>query len=345
MAYQTGSATSMIDLLTKLSVFAVANGWTEDELDNGAGVAGEGRFALSKNNIFVSFKWNATTPLHLSVHQATAYSGANHPGEHTNDSGNGYNDASGRYSNTNLLTERCVSDLGDGPFPSYYFFENDASPAYLHVVVEKSSQTFRHFGMGEMEKFNDWTGGEYAYGHYHLETTGVNNIQGNNGNSCLLDGFFQTTGSGTAKRAATIRAEGFPHQGGSEKWLQCGGYTTFTSEANWRDTAGNIKRVANGGFRAGPLAYSIGQFSSNVTTGHIPLYALGLFLRDFTNSFVYFLGTVPDIRGVHLLELAAKQEVTIGSDTWVMFPTARRTNTDVENRTNFQGIAYKKVTA
>lgn len=340
MAYETGSATDLGDLLSKLDVFLVANGWTQDDFDDGATTAAEGFANWTKNTMSMGLKWVANAPNNMSVHQATAHSGSGFPGTHTNDSGNGYNSAFG--SDANLELERCVNSIGDGPFVSYHFFEQDSGPAYVHIVVEIESEVFRHFGWGEMEKFNDWTGGEYCYGHYARE--GTNNSPVRTETTIFGDGIFTNTGT-SAKRGATIRAEGFPMQGGAEKWFICIGGTTTLDSADRLDTAGEIKRVVCGGARGGPIAFPLGQFRSDVATGHIPMYPLGYFVRDFTNSFLYFIGNFPDIRGIDIFNLAPGQEITIGSDVWIVFPQTRRTEDNVNDRTYYQGFAYKKVTA
>ena len=341
MAYSTGSATDLGDLLSKLDTFLVANGWTQDDFDDGATTASQGFAQWNKNSMHVGLKWVANAPNNMSIHQALGNGGAVFPGAHTDDSGNGYNAAFG--SDSQLEGERCVNTIGDGPFVSYHFFEQDASPAYVHVVVETESEVFRHFGWGEMDKFNDWTGGEYCYGCYIEEST--TSTHNDTGHVMFMDGVSALTSS-TTRRNATIHAEGLPHQGVSEKWLHhAGGITSNSSQANWTDSAGQNKQITCGGFRQGPVAWMNGQFRSDVATGHIPMYPQAIFTYDFSNNFTYFLGTIPDIRGVEIFNFAPGQEVTVGSDVWVFFPTGRRTEDAVLNRTYYQGVAYKKVTA
>lgn len=340
MAYETGSAVDLGDLLSKLDIFMVANGWTQDDFDDGVSAAAEGFAQWHRGNLHIGVKWVANAPNNMSIHQALGNAGAVFPGAHTDDSGNGYNAAFG--TDAQLDDERCVNDIGNGPFPSYHFFENDASPNYVHIVVEVSSETFTHFGWGEMNKFNDWTGGEYCYGFFRDE--GTNSSAIDIAHYAPFDG-IQAVSSTLAKRNATIHAEGLPNQLAAEKWLIHIGGTTILDSVDRTDTAGEIKRVTFGGFRGGPVAYLLGSFRADVATGHIPLYPWAIFLRDFTNEFSYFLGDIPDIRGVDIFNFSPAQEVTVGSDVWIMFPMVRRTLDNIIGRTYFGGIAYKKVTA
>lgn len=325
MAYETGTATNLADLMTKLDTFAVANGWTSDQLSTGTGQS-----ALHKGSVYVSFRWNTGTPLVLGIYQALGYTGGNQPGQHPNDSGNGAVSST----NTVLDDERCVGDIGNGAFPSYFFFEQDSGPAYIHVVVEISTDVFRHFGFGNIEKFGDWTGGEYVYGQFKT-TTGATS----NNNTNLLDGLF--LGGASRERSATLHCEGLPGQAGTSKWGDVSDNTT--NPAN--DTAGNTRIMIHGGFRGGPIARHFGFLAPGSTSGFVPQYPIGLFYRDFTNSNAYFLGFQPDVRGINIRFFVPKEEVTIGSDVWVMFPASQKSTAATANASLYLGVAYKKVTA
>lgn len=335
MAYETGTATSLADLLSKLNTFAAANGWTVDEFDT---VGGD--WALSKGTVFVSARWNVATPLELSIHQALAFSGTGTlPGNHTDDSGNGFNTTSS-HTNTDLDNERHVTHIGNGPFLAYHFFEKDSGPAYLHVSVEVSAGSWRHFGFGTMEKVGTWTGGEYAYGQ--VMSTSLLHTAVLVSESYLLDGLLAQ--SGGMLDAATIHVEGLPNQPGSGKWGVVGGSTSATSTG--LDTAGIARERIRGGFRSGPVARMFGLFSGSSLTGLIPLYKIAIFHDDGTaTTRRRLLGYMPDVRGINIRNFAAGQEVLIGADTYVMLPLAIRTSDNVTFRTYFSGIAYKKVTA
>ena len=57
---------------------------------------------------------------------------------------------------------------------------------------------------------------------------------------------------------------------------------------------------------------------------------------------------VPDLFRVNMSSLDPEQEISIGSDTYVVFPMTNKDsqNTlDNEGYTGFEGLAYKKITA
>ena len=327
MAFQTGSSTDLADLIADLSTFLTANGWTEDERDNTGG-----DFAFSKNSIFVSGRWDTTSPSIISLHQATAFvSTATLPGDHTGDSGNGYNTSSS-HTNANLDGERHVDLASDGPY-AYWFFEQDSGPAYIHIVVEISTDVFVHFGFGEINKIGNWVGGEYLYGNRH---TGSSELLTTS--TWLFDGHFQSITSTDEQMAATIRlASGLPNQG-TAVWGQIWGRNANIPN----DTAGNPKALVVGGFRSSLVAVPFGLFSGSKTTGHIPMYSIPATYWDQGSNHVYALGFLPDVRGINIRNFAPADIVTIGGEQWYIFPAKLRDTATVTNATGFSGIAYRR---
>jgi hypothetical protein len=319
MAFSTGTSTNLAALMTALDAFAVANGWTQDQLNTGTGMA-----ALHRNSVYVSFRWNTSTPNNLGIYQALGYTGGNDPGAHPNDSGNGNVTSV----DADLDNERYVA-AGNGPF-TYWFFEQDF---YLHVVIEVSADLFRHFGFGTLVKTGDWTGGEYAYGQ-HKATSGAVAVA----DTMLLDGLFDDLTAAQESRAATLHLEGLPNQVASGRWGQVWGATTGAQT----DTGGIAKVNIQGGFRGGPTAAYFGRYSAGSSSGGIPMYPVELYYRDVANSRVYYLGYQPDVRGLNIRNFAVREIVTIGSDQWYTFPSQQKTVGNTGPGTNNQGIAYRR---
>lgn len=332
MTYETGTATTLEDLLAKLSTFATTThgGWTEGYLNTT-----NGWFELHKGNLSVSFRWTKTgTPTALSVHQATAFVGTGTaPGAHTNDSGNGWNTSATGHTNANIISERHVSEIGNGPFVSYHFFADDSGPDYIHVVVEPVAGMFRHFGFGTLDKFgNNWVGGEYAYGHVQEQSPSATPVDTDT--TCLLDGLATSP-----IICSTVRiASGLANQGAAV-W----GVVTPSTATLLTDTAGNIRQKIHGSFRSGLTARNFGNVVGNFSSGAISLYGMPVWYKDPSNPRVYLLGYHADVRGVNVRNFEPAQEVTIGSDVWLMFPLSIRSNAAVTARTRHCGIAYRKV--
>lgn len=335
MTYETGTALNVEDLLTKLSTFAVTThgGWTQGYLNTT-----NGWFELHKGSLSFSSKWTKTgTPTVISCHQATAFvDTSTAPGAHTADSGNGFNTTTTGHTNANLETERCVRDIGNGPYPSYHFFADDVANDYIHVVAEAVTGTFRHFGFGILDKFgNNWTGGEYVYGHYNDNATNATQVDPNT--QVLLDALGVS--SSDILRAATLKIGGLANIG-SAVW---GVSAQNVSASLLTDTAGNVRRQIHGGFRGGFEARGFGNPVGNFSTGYVPLQQISAYYRDPSNPRVYLLGYLPAVAAVNVRNFSPAQEVTVGTDDWLIFPLSIKTTAAVAGRTANAGIAYKKV--
>lgn len=338
MTYETGTADDLEDLLTKLDVFAdtTHGGWTGGYASNPQTT--DGWFELSKGSLSFSAKYPIVeTPEHMSLHQATGFVGTGTaPGAHTADSGNGYNGGTTGHTNANLDDERCVQDIGNGPFTSYHFFADDVAPRdYIHCVVQPEPGLFRHFGFGTLEKFgNNWVGGEYVYGHRQDSSTSANPTSTNH--TTLLDG---RCGSGLRLSAATMRiASGLENQSPAV-WSVA---AEVVSASLLNDTAGNVRRQLHGGYRAGMTARGFGQVIGQGSSGYVGFYPITAFHRDPNNARVQYLGHMSDVAAFNTRNFAAEEEIVIGSDTWVLFPMSSKTVANVVNRSLYSGIAYLK---
>lgn len=329
MTYETGTPSSLADLATKMDTFLVAEGWTQDQLDTGGGKA-----AWHLNTVFVQVRWQAGVNTTLGIYQSLAFDGTgDDPGEHTDDSGNGAISGTA----ATIEGERCVEDLGAAPFTAYHFFADDE---HFYCVLETTTAgIFRHFGWGDMEaggtKYGDgWTGGEFAYGHFHI----ANALDV--GNTVLADGLFDHAND---KRAATVHMEGMPNQAASSKWGQIWGATYATARPV--DRATNAKNLVVGGFRSGAFARNFGWPPSMTQSGYVSLIPIFLWYVDGTTSpeELRLMGSLPDIAMMNMNNFDVGEEFTIGSDTWKVFPTVAKADTASDEESQNQGIAYKKV--
>lgn len=318
MAYQQGTSTGVQDLFDKLSTFAVANGWTQDH-------AAAGRLFLSRGTNFVSFRWDTGTPANAGIYHALAFSGSGtDPGNHTDDSGQGV--ISG--TNATIGTGRHVPLVNSSA--RYWFFEDDF---YIHIVQEFGANEFRHFGFGRLDKFGDnWTGDEYAYGWRYDPAGGTSSSAVRTPSSMLLDGLLNTVAF-----AADVHMVGIPGQAAG-KWGVIGGVLTPGN-----DRGGTARTLVYGGYRGNTVARAFGRWGSNNQQGLVSLYPINIFAKEASNTRVYNLGSMKDVRGVSLQFFNGADEVIIGSDTWIFFPSRSRADTATANKTVWQGIAYKKV--
>ena len=344
MAFTSQDTSSLADAVSKLNTFLAANGWSTHH------VPASGEFAAWKNPsgsiwITCALQWDTGTPQYCGVYQwhGQAYDTGGTTGtvpyDQTDDSGFG----AASTTNATLGGQRRVDMGSSGPEHIWVFEDTN----YWHAVIRRDTDIYEHFGSGYLTKYNDWTGGEYTYGHFQDNTFSSDTaIKG--GTSILLDGLAVDTSPGATnmeERCATLHIEGMAEQT-TEIWGAVLGAQSSSLLGVARDASARIHIL--GGFRGGMLNFpmNFGQFPGTIQRGLVPMYPIVLGYWDRTANEVYGpLGVMPDVRGVSLRNYANESEITVGSDTWVVFPSRRRKDADTSGAgyTMLQGIAYKQV--
>lgn len=359
--WKNETCSSLQDLLTKLDTFLTTGGagnpgWTAEDTD-GLGNSlntTTGVWAISKAGtgsdvVQIAAQYDAGgTEGRFGLYQYYDSSGtgsyvrADDPWGQVGDSGNGYAGTT----NSALAGARHVT-IGLSPI-QYWCFTGDT---YVHVVVEVAVGEFVHFGFGILDKFNDWDGGEYCYG-YRYDDGGTSNVAIRDDTTTLLDGNAKDDVEDMELQAATMRLEGMTDSPSGGLWAVCMGNQASGSLGNDRQSTPKARIHVSGGFRAGSHATMFGSFGGLITQGLIPTYPIVVYHwdRDISGSSTMSgsiapLGAMKDVRGVSLHNFAARDEVTIGSDDWVIFPARKRDDGgDLEDSTGYQGICYKKST-
>lgn len=145
--YQTGVASSPLDLLQKFVTFATSHGWNDN-----VPASGDVVLINPDADLFVGF--DATTS-ELNFRGALGYDGLLAYDAQPNNAGRTF-----------------ALNLGAGPFTSYHFFVGDEdSRDYAHAAIEVSANIYRHMAFGQMLKSGAFTGGVYCDGTYLQDDT------------------------------------------------------------------------------------------------------------------------------------------------------------------------------
>lgn len=323
MAFTTGVAADQDALMTALSVFVAANGWTVDELDTTAN-----QMSLSRGSVFVHFAWDDNS---IAMYQSLAFDGPSIPPHtHTDDSGNGDTTPA------TVNSERRVNDIGAGPYTAHHFFEDDATAPYVHVVLEYAPGLYRHFGFGTIDKSGDWTGGEYVYGHLWDQSASGIDAPNSLSHSLGLD-----VRSSTDNVGATMHVEGLTAQDAAGKW---GVFTSDSPIAN--DPAGNPRVRLDGFVRTGFWITSLVWIPASPNDAFVPLVPVQVWYRETTPSpdRLRFLGEQIDKKVMNMKFFTPGQVVTVGADDWRIFPWVRkRFLEDNQEESRNAGLAYRQV--
>ena len=303
MAYETGTATNLADLLTKLQAFATAQGWTIHFA--GARTSGTGNaLQLSKAGHAATFFSDTATPAtpFLGVYAHDAYS-----------AGNGTeNQANG--------SAKCQTNRMSGPFQAYHFF---AGNTYLYVVVETTAGVFKHAGTGVLIKFGAFNTGAFAYGcnwNYNATSNIISNEQ-DPSHAVPFDSLEDASPWGTAFRADS---DGFV-----PRWfLSAGGTSTHEFWGGIRPTgASGFNRMLN-------VAHSPSEFTQRAALQPCLLGAV-------RSGNVSLVGYPPAVRWVNMTPFAPGDLLTIGGQQWKVFPVIRKNGVVGEPDSASYGYAFQ----
>lgn len=325
MAYETGTASSPNDLLDKMRIFALANGFTVDywgvRTNVGGGSQGNGlnALALNKGGLYWVLYHDTTA---ISVSDPTPrIRGYTYPGPWVS--------TNGTDAQTNKTNDIVSNNLT--AFLAYHFF-TDSAQNYLHAVFEVVAGRFSHLGIGRMNKSGGGSVVPYAHGlWWNFTTTGgqINWASGFHG--IPFDAYVPS-----AARAGTVfRAD-------SDGVTPRNYAMRFTNSSNFDGLGGFT--ITAGSFNAMEFGGLLGQIAPSALTGRAPLIPLiVLATRTVSPQVVSIVGVPPDMRGLRIDNITDGQVITVGSDQWKCFPLIRKNGpSGVENSANF-GFAYRVV--
>lgn len=359
MAYSTGSG-DHIQLMNAVLSHAVADGWVE------AGGVGTG-WPISKGNIRgVDFDFSevstddrtgllsvAKTERRLRLGLGTAPANAT----------------------ANVAENDCLIPNMEYVFSEWHIFSDPSLCDYVHVVVKFSTGTYSdvwgHFGFGELDNQGAsghvaYVTGIYANGYartvndwddFHSE---LSNPFGWNwlAPSQVRDMFGGRVGN--RRVASTISNFKYLMDGSDLPIPQGSGWPladTVIEEgfnvwmANQSSENTNTPHTRNSAFQNStsfnywPFYSSPQPFSGSVTLGPMPIFLC----NSSTPSLQMIqVGIAPNIRMCSMNGYNSGDEVTFGSETWVLFPMLRKTdNSEIgvarTVTSGSVGFAYKKV--
>jgi len=200
-----------------------------------------------------------------------------------------------------------ICNSGAGPYTGYHFFSTTGAAAYLHVVIEKSAGIFAHFQGGALNAIGSAapcvyiqaTSWQYSSGYASYPDIGGNNMPWS---YSYPQGWVGVTVDSTFR------------------WFKPG--SSSPARAVW-------PHQANG------LAFNGMQRSPNVFNGLAAFFPIQNFVERAAGNLWAYVGDAPDIRLVNMKNNNPKDEITIGSDTWKIFPMiANNPNTTIYGSTS-----------
>lgn len=366
MAFQTGTATDIDDLIdTDLKAFAVAQGWTNND-DSWPNF-----LALSRGNCFINLRRIGENGDPTGTQTVPSVVGAD---VLTNGLyaflSTGYSSA-GATADDRLVAQpnaliTATAQLGGnaiqvndlfGTFPSYAFFTGGPSdPHYIYAVIETRAGYFQHLWFGNVDQLlaTYTTGSAFAAGSfYQIAVT----------NALLRDEARWTTLSHRQPfddaSSTTSSSNVQLYVGNAEVAGDRIRRTYFPAYRRW---GANLFGGIDGSFasqaNSGKWATNLFELGPNPTNGQTPLIPILAAPQLSTVATAFFpLGILPNVRLCSMKGRFPGEEITFGTETWVVYPMRRQRTDDgvvpaeeLSSDPPFQatsaqaGWAYKKVT-
>jgi len=333
MAYQTGTSTGANDLLDKLRLFAIAQGWTANRWVT----AGSGQeLCLSKGSAYFNFRsYQNETVFMRGSSYANKY-GIAMNGSDGYASGNAWDRQPGYPIRTGGTagSDQCSSYMpfvtSQGPFVAYHLFAPDSKTIYLELEI--TTGCFLRLGFGSLDLFNSGSAG----GGLFFYAPG--------GDASVTSAATTNTWLGSEIDNSTYALEEVPFRGAdySATTTQVGSFVraAFDSFDNWCSSQRvGTTTVTPQSCQGGGVHDKILRDSSPNPMNGIGILTPNIVSVNRANEYLHPVGMIPGIRFMDMTNYLPGDEFTIGTDTWKVFPWYNK-----GGRSFQRGIAYKKVT-
>ena len=242
-----------------------------------------------------------------------------------------------------------VNQMGSGPFLAHYLFA-PSNGAYVHAVIQCAARKWRHIWFGAMNKFASFAGGAYSWGHYWEQSTGtVGAIHTpySSRHACPANISAAPLGN---RSSGGFRADGI--RTGVTWFLAWNGSSTETVFGRPTGPTSNVHgtTVTLGAGQVTGIGNSFGttlwKMSPSVLSAYQPLVPLIVFAAHVFEGASRWapIGQIPDIARVSMKYFSPAQELTIGAETWRVFPLVNSDTINTvlnEEYSGYEGYAYR----
>lgn len=270
-----------------------------------------------------------------------------------------------------ILTNNIV-----GTFQKYWLF-SDAEGTYIHCVIQPRAREYRHFHVGLLQGLHPELSPDSFYVTGHFWDSLYSNLTSDAGGGDNEDEHAPYVAGNRDPghrfcfhcQAEGTESFGLPKNDWVGTWFYIPGYTAQswfrpTETENLTSARGTLAAnraspdqtypssygVANTNFYGNGLGSTLWwadkTFTSN-TNSLVPIYvAINVSFASANRWGV--VAQIPDTFRINMRDYAPGEEISVGSDTYVVFPVINDDAAnclDGEGYSGYEGIAYKKVTA
>lgn len=314
VGYYTGTSTGPNDLIDKLRVALLAEGWTVDAYGaDGTGYRLHVHKTLSGESCYFNFrsaineKGSTITEDNYNSAGYGEVTGILVNGSTGYDAGQAWHKQTGYAQNSNYSNKSfacCMTPMSVSAIPAYYFFFVEDS---VHIVVEITAGKFQFMSFGLLNKQGTFTGGQYFTAS--LDSYYPQYVY-NAGNDWYYPKYFTVNvGNSLPNGAVRLTADG------TTSWRLSGSSGTAYEQIAWPCVSG---QQANITYTQGGLAsffWSKSPSAYNSMAAMCPIHTL-LRRSDVNYSLI---GWPDGVRFLNCTNYSAGEELTYGDETWMVF--------------------------
>lgn len=238
-------------------------------------------------------------------------------------------------------SQRATNNVAAGPYTRLFLFADTVPTAHVHCVLETNTAgVYYHFSFGMIEKLDAFTGGTYADGTFWTPSATSSRVDYYSGaQTHALFGNDHVSNTSPTSTGGSFVCGGMrcdiPADSRANTWAG------FSSQSFNSTTAADTAFPIHSGIApSGLIAASTPGTNAQTAVGN-QLTTLAQYSDDnaFSNRSVFHpiefavgrlggygspVGRPPNIRFCNISKFTDGQEITIGSDTWKVFPMTKR---------------------
>lgn len=340
MAYQATTAASTGDVLDKIRLFAIAQGWTENRWRDSTETRYGKELCISHTDAgYFNF-----------VHDKKPYSGNNKDVYDISfTASSGYDSTKKTYEQADRSAPSRLSifEKYATKTRNFYLF---GTTQYIYVVQELKANFYVHLCFGSIDKAWSYTGGQFVtatWWNWHVRSRKTRIMGDIDAISVFSSPAFSSLENfSKIVYGLSLRCD-FAEPAGVNWHNTHPNKQSYSYASNPRPNDGFIEGGypinRNGKWRTpyGDLSAALPQTMPALS----PMLPLVPAILKGNNH--YLCGQWPDVRYVNMRFINPKQEITLGSDIWVCFPCiskhVKNQPTGLYDKTSgAHGIAYKK---
>lgn len=314
MSYETGTSTGPDDMLDKIRIFAIAEGWTVNRwvtantghelcINNGDNYI---NMRSVQGETFVNSGVSATNRYAIAINGSDGYDDADDWGRQT-----GYPRRDVTVSNTDQYASMMPFVTTTGPFVSYHLFSHK-NGRDIHLELEISTGIYLRLGFGKLDTYNASASGG---GRFFYASGALGNVSDSIGNNQWLG---ETSYSANSLEECPFTAG--PHRKLNAYSGSCV-RVAFDSFDGWATSGSTNVSAETGVACRGGLGLDevILQLTANPINNIAILTPINVDIND-SNAFMRPLGVMYGVRYMLMDNYLSEDEFSLGGDTWKVFP-------------------------